>query len=232
LSLFKRRRFPFAIILLCVLWYCKYALSYRDLAEMMQERGVSVHPSTIFRWVPRYAPEIDKRVRRFQGSRSGSWRVDETYGRVGGRWRYLFRAVDKLGRLIASILSGRRDTGAAYRFLRKALRVMSDHPPSSITTDKLASYPRAIRRLQNEGLLSEDVEHRTSKYLNNIIEADHGALKRMIRPTRGFQRMKTASTTLKGFEVMRMVRRGHCMLRHAGVTGEIGLVNQLFGLAA
>jgi transposase-like protein len=232
MPLFKRRRFPVAIILLCVRWYCKYGISYRDLADMMAERGVSVHPSTIFRWVQRYAPEIEKRVRPYQGHRSGSWRVDETYVRVGGCWRYLFRAVDKHGRLIASMLSDRRDTGAAYRFLRKALRAVSDHPPSSITTDKLASYPRAIRRLQNEGLLSEDVEHRTSKYLNNIIEADHGALKRMIRPTRGFQRMKTASTTLKGFVVMRMVRRGHCMLRHAGVTGEIGLVNQMFGLAA
>jgi transposase, IS6 family len=232
MSLFKRRRFPVAIILLCVRWYCKYGISYRDLAEMMQERGVEVDPSTIFRWVQRYAPEIEKRLRRFQGSRSGSWRVDETYVRVGGRWRYLFRAVDKHGRLIDSMLSDRRDTGAAYRFLRKALKAMSDYPPSSITTDKLASYPKAIRRLQNEGLLSKDVEHRTSKYLNNIIEADHGALKRMIRPARGFQQMKTASTTLKGFEVMRMVRRGHCMLRHAGVTGEVRLVNQLFGLAA
>ena len=106
---------------------------------------------------------------------------------LAGRWRYLFRAVDKHGRLIASMLSGRRDTGAAYRFLRKALRSMSDYPPSSITTDKLASYPKAILRLQNEGLLSKDVEHRTSKYLNNILEADHGALKRVIRPTRGFQ---------------------------------------------
>ena len=232
MSLFKRRRFPVAILLLCVRWYCKYGISYRDLAEMMSERGVSVNPSTIFRWVQRYAPEIEKRVQPYQGYRSGSWRVDETYVRVGGRWRYLFRAVDKHGRLIASMLSDRRDTGAAYRFLRKALKVMSDYPPSSITTDKLASYPKAIRRLQNEGLLSKDVEHRTSKYLNNIIEADHGALKRMIRPIRGFQRMKTASTTLKGFEVIRMVRRGHCMLRHAGVTGEVRLVNQLFGLAA
>jgi transposase, IS6 family len=232
LSIFKHRRFPAAVILLCVRWYCKYGISYRDLAEMMSERGVSVSPSTIFRWVQRYAPEIEKRVRPHQGLRSGSWRVDETYVRVGGRWRYLFRAVDKQGRLIHSMLSDRRDTGAAYRFLRKALRAVSDYPPSSITTDKLASYPKAIRRLQNEGLLSKDIEHRTSKYLNNIIEADHGALKRVIRPTRGFQRMKTASTTLKGFEVMRMVRRGHCKLRHAGATGEICLVNHLFGLAA
>ena len=123
MSLFKRRRFPVEIILLCVRWYCKYGISYRDLAEMMSERGVSVSPSTIFRWVQRYAPEIEKRVRPYQGHRSGSWRVDETYVRVGGRWRYLFRAVDKHGRLIASMLSGRRDTGAAYRFLRKALKV-------------------------------------------------------------------------------------------------------------
>ena len=232
MSLFKRRRFPVEIILLCVRWYCKYGISYRDLAEMMSERGVSVSPSTIFRWVQRYAPEVHKRVRPYQGHRSGSWRVDETYLQIGVPWRYLFRAVDKHGRLIASMLSGRRDTGAAYRFLRKALRAVSDYPPSSITTDKLASYPKAILRLQDEGLLPNDVVHRTSKYLNNILEADHGALKRVIRPTRGFQSMKTAGATLKGFEVMRMVRRGHCMLRHAGVTGEVRLVNQLFGLAA
>ena len=232
MSLFKRRRFPVEIILLCVRWYCKYGISYRDLSEMMQERGVEVDPSTIFRWVQRYAPEIEKRVRRYQGHRSGSWRVDETYVRVGGRWEYLFRAVDKHGQLIDFMLADRRNSRAAYRFLRKAVKTMSDCPPSSITTDKLASYPRAIQRLQNEGLLPEDVEHRTSKYMNNIIEADHGALKRMIRPTRGFQTMKTAAATLKGFEVMRMIRRGHCILRQAGPIGEIRLVNQLFGLTA
>ena len=232
MSLFKRRRFPVEIILLCVRWYCKYGISYRDLAEMMQERGVAVDPSTIFRWVQRYAPEIEKRIRPYQGPRSGSWRVDETYIRVGGNWKYLFRAVDKHGRLIASMLSHRRNTGAAYRFLRKALRTMSDCPPSSITTDKLASYPKAIRRLQKEDLLSKNVEHRTSKYLNNIIEADHGALKRVIRPTRGFQTMKTAAATLAGFEIMRMIRRGHCIQRERRATGEIRLVNQLFGLAA
>lgn len=231
MSLFKRHRFPVEIILLCVRWYCKYGISYRDLAEMMQERGVEVDPSTIFRWVQRYAPELEKRVRRYQGHRSGSWRVDETYVRVGGRWKYLFRAVDKHGQLIDFMLADRRNTRAAYRFLRKALKTMSDSPPSSITTDKLASYPKATRRLQREGHLAHSVEHRTSKYLNNIIEADHGALKRVIRPTRGFQRMKTAYATIKGFEVMRMIRRGHCMLTEPGSTGEIRFVNQLFGLA-
>jgi transposase, IS6 family len=232
LSLFKRRRFPVKIILLCVRWYCKAGISYRDLAEMMQERGVAVAPSTIFRWVQRYAPEIERRIRPYQGHRSGSWRVDETYVRVGGKWKYLFRAVDKHGRLIAFMLSDRRNTNAAYRFLRKAIKAMSHYPPSSITTDKLASYPKAILRLQNEGLLPNDVVHRTSKYLNNILEADHGALKRVIRPTRGFQSMKTAAATLTGFEIMRMIRRGHCIQRERRATGEVRLVNQLFGLAA
>ena len=232
MSLFKRRRFPVEIILLCVRWYCKYGISYRDLAEMMSERGVSVSPSTIFRWVQRYAPEIEKRIRPYQGPRSGSWRVDETYVRVAGKWKYLFRAVDKHGRLIAFMLSDRRNANAAYRFLRKAVKAMSTYPPSSITTDKLASYPRAILRLQNEGLLSKDVVHRTSKYLNNILEADHGALKRVIHLTRGFQTMKTAAATLTGFEIMRMIRRGHCIGRGRRATGEIRLIDQLFGLAA
>jgi transposase, IS6 family len=203
-----------------------------DLAEMMCERGVSVNPSTIFRWVQRYALEIEKQVRPYQGHRSGSWQVDETYVGVGGRWRYLFRAIDNHGRLIDSMLSHRRDMGAAYRFLRKAMGAVSGHPPCSIITDRLASYPKAIRRLQGEGLLPKDVEHRTSKYLNNILEADHGTLERVIRPTRGFQTMKTAAITIGGFEVMRMICRGHCVLSHPDVTGEIRLVNQLFGLAA
>jgi transposase-like protein len=215
-----------------VRWYCKYGISYRDLAEMMQERGVSVDPSTIFRWVQSYAPEIEKRVRRYQGHRSGSWRVDETYVRVGGKWKYLFRAVDKHGQLIDFMLSDRQNTRAAYRFLRKALKTMSDYPPESITTNKLASYPKAIWRLQDEGPLPKEVVHRTSKYLNNIIEADHGALKRVIRPTRGFQSMKTERAAIKGFEVMRMICRGHCNFQASGVTGEIRLINQLFGLAA
>jgi transposase-like protein len=231
LSLFKRRRFPVEIILLCVRWYCKYGISYRDLAEMMQERCVNVDPSTLFRCVQCYSPELEKRIRHYQGPRSGSWRVDETYVRVGGKWKYLFRAIDKHGQLIAFMLSDRRNTRAANRFLRKALKMMSDYPPCAITTDTLASYPKTIRRLQSEGLLSKDAEHRTSKYLNNIIEADHGALKPVILPTRGSQRMKTASATLGGFEVMRMIRRGHCMLPQPDVIGEIRLVNQLLGLA-
>jgi IS6 family transposase len=216
MSVFKRRRFPAEIILLWVRWYCRYGISYRDLEEMMAERGVAVDHVTLYRWVQRYAPELEKRVRWYQGYRSSSWRVDETYVRVGGKWKYLFRAVDKHGRLIDFMLSDRRNATAARRFLAKALKVMRNWPPVSITTDKLGSYPKAMRRLKRKGELKETVRHRTSKYLNNRIEADHGALKRLIRPTRGFQSMKTAYATIKGFEVMRMIRRRHCILINPG----------------
>jgi transposase-like protein len=186
--MFKRRRFPVEIILVCVRWYCKYGLSYRDLAEIREERGVTVEPSMIMRWVHCDAPELEKRVRWYQGYRTTSWRVDETYVKVGGRWKYLFRAVDKHGRLIDFMLMDRRNTGAVHRFLGKALRTMRHWPRSSITTDQFGSYPKAINRLQRESKLATDMKHRTCKYLNNIIEADHGALKRVILPTRGFRR--------------------------------------------
>jgi IS6 family transposase len=195
---------------------------------MMAERGVEVDPSTIMRWVHRYATELEKRVRWYQGHRATSWRVDETYVKVGGKCKYLFRAVDKHGRLIDFMLSDRRNASAAYRFLGKALTTMRHWPPSSITTDQLGSYPNAISRLQGEGKLSGSIKHRTCKYLNNIIEADHGVLKRVIRPTRGFQRMKTAAATIKGFEVMRMIRRGHCLTCKPHVKDEVRFINKLF----
>ena len=178
----------------------------------------------------RYAPEREKRIRWYQGYRSNSWRVDETYVKVGGQRKYLFRAVDKHGRLIDFMLLDRRNTRATHRFLGKALKTMHNWPPLSITTDKLGSYPKAIGRRQHEGKLPQDAKHRTSKYLNNIIEADHGALKRVIRPTRGFQTMKTAAATMKGFEVMRMIRRGHCLTCEPHVKDEVRFVSRLFDI--
>ncbi len=170
------------------------------------------------RWIYRYAPELEKRARSFQRYGSTSWRVDETYIKVGGRWKYPFWAVDKHGALIDFMLLERRNTRAAYRFLSKALTTMREWPASSITTDKLRSYPETIERLKREGKLSTTAKHRTSKYLNNIIEADHGALKQVIRPTRGFQTMKSATATIKGFEIMRMIRPGHCLTFKHGAT--------------
>jgi len=151
---------------------------------------------------------------------------------VGGKWKYLFRAVDKHGVLTDFMLSDSRNTRAAHRFLTKALTIMRNWPPLSITTDKLRSYPEAIERLKRSGQLPTSTKHRTSKYLNNIIEADHGALKRVIKPTRGFQKMKTAIATIKGFEIMRMIRRGHCLTCRTGVHNEIRFANQLFQVAA
>jgi transposase, IS6 family len=130
------------------------------------------------------------------------------------------------------MLLDRRNTRAAYRFLGKALETMRNWAPQSITTDKLRSYPKAISRLQREGKLSPATIHRTSKYLNNIIEADHGGIKRVIRPTRGFQTMRTAYATIKGFEVMRMIRRRHCVLCKPKIAGEIQFINKLFDIAA
>jgi len=156
----------------------------------------------------------------------------EIYVKVGGRWKYLFRAVDKCGRLIDFMLADRRNTRAAHRFLGKALTTMRHWPPSSITTDPLGSYPKAIHCLQREGKLSADTKHRTCKYLNNIMEADHGALKKVIRPTGGFQTMKTAAATIKGFEVMRRICRGHCLACKPHAKDEVRFVNKLFDIYA
>jgi transposase-like protein len=182
MSIFRRRRFPVEVILVCVRWYCKYGITSRDLAEMMRECGLKDDASRIFRWVQRYAPQLEKRVRWHQGYRSGSWRVDETYVRVGARRKYLFRAIDKHGRLIDFMLLDRRNTRAAYQCLGKAVKTMRSCHPCSITTDELGSYPKAIRRLQREGRVSADMQHRTSKYLNKIIETNHGGTKLVVAP--------------------------------------------------
>jgi IS6 family transposase len=195
--------FPWRDHLLCVRWHCKYKIAYRDLAEMTEELGVEVNPSTSFRWVQRYAPELVKRVMACQRYGSASWRIDETYIKVGGSWKYLFRPVDKHGMLIDFLLLNRRNTRVAHRFLIKAAVMMRDWPPTPITTDKCPSYPEAIARLKRDGLFPKDTRHRTSKYLNNMIEADPGALKQVIEPTRGFQMMTTATATIKGFKIMR-----------------------------
>ena len=191
-------------------WYCRYPISYRDLEAMMTERGVAVDHSTIYRWVQRFAPEMEKRLRwQWRRPQSRSWRVDETYIKVRGKWAYLYRAVDKLGNTIDFYLSATRNTKAAKRFLGKALRGMKDwEQPEVLNTDKAPAYAAAIAELKAEGKCPKDTRHRQVKYLNNVVEADHGKLKLLIRPVRGFKTMKTAYATIKGFEVMRALRKG------------------------
>lgn len=231
-SAFKWRHFGGEVIFQCVRWYCKYGISYRDLEEMMNERGVAVDHTTLYRWVQRYAPELEKRTLRYQNRISFSWRVDETYVRVKGRWKYLYRAIDKEGKTLDFFLSDRRNAKAAKRFLAKALRRSRDWTPHIINTDKNPAYGQAIAKLKKEGFLPAHTRHRQMKYLNNRLEGDHGKLKRLIKPMLGFQSMKTAYATIKGFEVMRMFRKGQFdfWINCTGGGTEATFVNKLFGV--
>jgi transposase, IS6 family len=198
---FKWRHFQADIILLCVRWYLRYTLSYRDLEEMMTERGLSVDHTTIFRWVQRYAPELEKRCRPHLKACNDSWKVDETYIKIRKTWFYLYRAVDSEGNTIEFLLSPTRDAEAATDFFLKALHSTADgapqaHPlkekvsqpattdnpaigvPRVINVDKNAAYPKAVADLKAAGVLPEPVALRQVKYLNNLIEQDH----RFIQP--------------------------------------------------
>ncbi len=171
--LFKWRHFQADIILLNVRWYCWYALSYRDLEEMMAERGIEVDHSTINRWVLKYGPELDKRIRPQLQSTNDSWRVDETYIKVKGQWKYLYRAVDSEGKTLDFLLSAKRDAQAAERFLHKTLKAVHTQTPRVINVDKNAAYPPAVDDLKAEEQLCETTELRQVKYLNNLVEQDH-----------------------------------------------------------
>ena len=189
---FKWRHFEKEIILLNVRWYLRYALSYRDLEEMMLERRVKVDHTTIYRWVQSYSPEIEKRCKPHPQPTDDSYRVDETYIKVKGKWKYLYRAVDSQGNTIDFILRAKRDTKAAKRFFRKALKSSHTSTPRVITVDKNPAYPAAIKELKEEGFLPEACEVRQIKYLNNIVEQDHRFIKRRVKPGLGFQSFHTA----------------------------------------
>lgn len=228
MDLFKGRHFKYDIIIWAVRWYCKYGISYRDLEEMSLERGLEVDHTTIYRWVLYYGPIILDKLKWYWKPKGGySWRVDETYIKVKGKWVYLYRAVDKGGNTIDFYLSTTRNTKAAKRFLAKALSSIPSYShPHTINTDKNITYAKAIAELKAEDKCSAYLEHRQIKYLNNIIESDHGKLKRLIRPTLGFKSIKTAYATIKGFEVMRMFKKGQFNLwkYDQGVQGEIRII--------
>ncbi len=231
---FKWRQFQGEIILGCVRWYCKYGISYRELEEMMEERGVDVDHTTIYRWVQSYAPEIERRLRYFWKPTLGSsWRVDETYVKVKGQWKYLYRAITKEGETVDFYLSRTRNLHSAKTFLAKALRSFKDYErPTLINTDKAPAYGAAIAKLKIEGKCPLKLAHRKVQFLNNGIEVDHGQMKRLIRPTLGFQSMKTAYATIRGFEVMRMFKKGQLnpWTYGQGLWGEIRLINRQFGI--
>ncbi|MGC1968108.1 MAG: IS6 family transposase, partial [Candidatus Acidiferrales bacterium] len=202
----------------------------------MGERGVLVDHSTIYRWVQRYAPEMEKRLRwQWRRPQSTSWRIDETYVKVRGKWAYLYRALDKYGNTIDFYLSPTRNAGTAKRLLGKALNGLKEwEKPAIINTDKAPTYGVAISELKAEGKCPEKTVHRQVKYLNNVIEADHGKLNQLIRPVRGFKTLKTAYATIKGFEVMRALRKGQAALFNftRDICGEARIVERAFGLGA
>src|SRR5437016_2640524 len=205
-ALFKGRHFDGQIIILCVGWYTSFKLSLRDLVIMMADRGITLTHTTILRWVQRYLPEFEKRWGRYARPLGGSWRMDETYLKVGGRWVYLYRAVDKAGRTVDFFLSRNRDVNAAKTFLRSAMK--NTRPPTKITLDAYAASHRAVREMKETGDLSQRVRVRSSQYLNNLIEQDHRRVKQRIRPMLGFKRFEKAAVTISGIELAEKIKKG------------------------
>ena len=232
-SPFKWRHYAPDIILLCVRWYCRYQLSYRDLEEMMCERGLTVDHVTIFRWVQRYAPEIDRRMRPRLKMSGASFRIDETYVKVGKGWKYLYRAVDKDGATIEFMLSAKRDVPAAKRFFKKVMRADHRRLPFTLGTDKYASYPEAFAASVKEKVLPFDCKLRRVKYLNNVIEQDHRFIRRRWRAMQCFRSFHTAERTIEGVEAAHMLRKGQVKrLDGRDAAGQVKFVASLFGVAA
>src|ERR687886_352752 len=232
-SPFKWRHYAPGVILLCVRWYCRYSLSYRDLEEMMGERGLTVDHVTIFRWVQKYAPEINKRIRPHLKMSGTSYRLDETYVKVGKEWKYLYRAIDSGGDTIEFMLSAERDISAAKRFSKKLMRADNRRLPFTIGTDKHASYPEAFAASVKEKVLPFDCKLRRVKYLNNAIEQDHRAIRRRWRAMQCFRSFHTAERTLEGVEALHMMGKGQVKRLDGGDSvGQARFVESLFGVAA
>ena len=230
---FKWRHYQGEIILLCVRWYLRYALSYRDLEEMIQERGLSLDHTTIYRWVQAYAPELEKRIRPHLRPTNDSYRVDETYVKIRGKWYYLYRAVDSTGQTIDFMLSAKRDARAAKRFFRKMLKLPQHSSPRVINVDQNRAYPPAVEELKGEGVLSVAAQLRQCKYLNNIVEQDHRFIKRRVNPGLGFFSFNTARRTIGGYEAMNMIRKGQIEGIEIGdIRGQVRFVANLFNVAA
>jgi len=231
-NLFKWKHYQPDIILLTVRWYLRYNLSFRDLVEMMEERGLSMAHTTIMRWVHQYGPELDKRVRRQLKQTNDSWRVDETYIRVKGQWMYLYRAVDSKGNTIDFYLSKTRDKKAAKRFFKKALRSFHVSKPRVITVDKNPAYPIAIEELKKEKSIPDGMQLRQQKYLNNIVEQDHRFIKKRVRSMLGLKTFRTAKQIICGAEAMHMLKKGQLQQGVKSVQSEIEFIHKLFGVAS
>jgi IS6 family transposase len=231
---FKGRHFRAEIILICTRWYLRYSLSYRDIEEMMTERGLSVDHTTIYRWVQKYTPELDKRSRPYLKQTNDSWRVDETYVKVKGEWMYLYQALDSNGQTLDFYFSKRRTRRAAAKFFRKILTTRPNLTiPRVINVDKHPAYIGATRDMKKEKLLPEKCRLRQSQYMNNLIEQDHQFMKWQIRPGLGFGSYATACKTIQGYKVMNMIRKGQMEgIEKGNIKAQNNFIAGLFGLVA
>ena len=200
----KRLHYPLEIMLMCARWYAAYPLSLRNLEEMMAERGVVVDHATVHRWALKILPVLAQVFRRRKSPIRSSWRVDETYILVHGQWKYLYRAVDGMGHTVDFLLTARRDLSAARRFFERAIGLHD--VPEKITIDKSGANTAAVHSLINDSGI--DITLRQSKYLNNLIEQDHRAIKRRVRPMMGFKSFRTATKLIAGIETMHMIKKG------------------------
>ena len=204
--MFKHHRFPKSIILQAVYFKLRFTLSYRGVEELLQIRGVEVDHSTIQRWVFKFSPEVEKNMNKRKRQVGSSWRMDETYIKVGGKDRYLYRAVDKFGNKVDFLLTKRRMKGSAQKFLNKAIG--NNSKPRVINIDKSGANKSGIRSINRELLTVKKIKIRQCKYLNNIVEQDHRNIKRRISIDTGFKEFESAQRTLAGIEVVNIIRKG------------------------
>ncbi|QPW51645.1 IS6 family transposase (plasmid) [Bacillus thuringiensis] len=196
---FKGKQFKKDIILVAVGYYCRFSLSYRDVSEILKERGVSIHPTTIMRWVHEYGNLIYQIWKKKNKSAQLSWHLDETYIKVKGEWRYLYRAIDKDGYTLDIQLRKKRDHQAAYAFMKRLVKRFGE--PTVLTTDKAPALLCAFKKLKEQGFYKYTA-HCTIKHLNNLIEQDHRHVKRRFAKSAGFQNLRHASRTIKGIETI------------------------------
>ena len=221
------------LILLCVCWYLLYPLAYEHVPEIIAERGVVVDASCIWRWVQAYAPELNKRCRPHLKSTNKSYRVDETYIRVKGEDKFLYRAVDSTGQTIDFLLTAKREAAAAKHFFRKALRAPGNVQPRVINVDKNPAYPAAVEALKAQGTLRRRCRLRQCKYLNNVVEQDHRTVKQRTWLAKGYGSFQSAWRTLQGIETVSMIRKGRVRWVAKGdAVALANFINELFGIIA
>jgi transposase-like protein len=231
-AIFKWRQTEPGLILCAVRWYLRYSLSLRDVEELLEERGLNLDHTTVWRWVQCYGPELEQRLRPHLKPTNKSWRVDETYVRVKGRWCYLYRAIDSKGATIDFLLSAFRDADAAKRLFRKALSDRSHPQPRVINTDLAPIYSSAVPDSKKEGTLRERCRHRAAQYLNNILEQDHRAIKRRVKAKQGFREFQAARRTIQGYEAFHMIRKGQVRwVAGDNLLRQIQFIDSLFNLA-